>query len=56
MVGVTIIILTNSSQKPASGVPVGSGGSPDKREQVEKAKKNSIMRRFISYYQVSAGY
>jgi len=27
-----------------------------KREQVEKAKKNSIMRRFISYYQVSANY
>ena len=32
--------------------PANSGGSPDRRMQIEQAKKNSILRRFISYNEV----
>jgi len=49
VIAFTIIILANSRPAQAPVVPVSSGGSPDKSGQLEKARKNSIMRRFISY-------
>jgi hypothetical protein len=38
----------NTSTKHATQ----NSGSNDKKIQVEQAKKNSILRRFISYYDV----
>jgi hypothetical protein len=32
--------------------PAQSSGSGDKKMQIEQAKKNSILKRFISYYDV----
>jgi hypothetical protein len=47
---VTIMMLALPEQNPDVKKPASSGGaSYDKKTQEEQAKKNSILRRFISY-------
>ncbi len=50
----SIIVVTHPSKKTNTITPANSGSSYDKKIQVDKAKKNSIMRRFISYYDVNS--
>jgi hypothetical protein len=40
----------NINTKPATR----RSGSSDRRIQIEQAKKNSILKRFISYYDVNS--
>jgi len=53
----TVIILSAPTQandvQPSSG---GGGGSYEKKTQSEQAKKEFILRRFISYYPVHQPY
>jgi len=42
-----IILISDKEVKAEQAQPVNSGGS---NAQVEKAKQNSIKKRFISYY------
>ncbi|MBV9962115.1 MAG: hypothetical protein JO072_07680 [Parafilimonas sp.] len=48
-VTVTIVIIASSDEKSKIKNPQPAGASYDKKMQEEQAKKNSILRRFISY-------
>ena len=49
---VTAVILVHPEEKTNIKTPANSGGAPDRKIQIEQAKKNSILRRFISYTEV----
>jgi len=46
------IMALNPEQKPAAPQPSTGSSSPGRKVEVEKAKKNSVLRRFISYTDV----
>jgi hypothetical protein len=49
----TLVFLSNTAKKDTAVDPSPTSvGSHDRKIQVDQAKKNSILRRFISYYQV----
>jgi len=49
-----VVILASPTEKSdAQPSPNGGGGSYDKKGQTEQARKNYIIRRFISYYPVN---
>jgi len=52
----TAVVIMSTAAKKETAVPrpANSGGSYDKKMQIEQEKKNTILRRFISYYQVSS--
>jgi hypothetical protein len=53
----TAIVLTQPKEKTEIKKPACSGGaSYDKKVQIDQAKKNSILRRFISYTPVKEIY
>ena len=53
----TVIILSAPTQaNDVQPSPGGGGGSYDKKTQSEQTKKEFILRRFISYYQVRPSY
>jgi hypothetical protein len=53
----TAVVLTQPKEKTCIKKPATSGGaSYDKKVQMEQAKKNSILRRFISYTPVKEIY
>jgi len=49
---ITALVLMHPADAPTPKHAVQNSGSGDKKTQVEQAKKNSILRRFISYYDV----
>lgn len=53
---ITVIVLVQPNEKTCIKKPNPAGTSQDKNFQLEKDKKNSILRRFISYNQVKSFY
>jgi hypothetical protein len=53
---ITAIILVQPNEKTCIKKSNPAGTSQDKNLQFEKAQKNSILRRFISYNQVKNVY
>jgi len=51
---VSIIVVTQPSKKTKTVSPGSSGSSYEKKIQVDQAKKNSIIHRFISYYNINS--
>ncbi|MEP6514438.1 MAG: hypothetical protein ABJA79_11245 [Parafilimonas sp.] len=46
----TVIILASPAEKNNTQLPDSGGSSYEKKTEAEQAKKNYILRRFISYY------
>lgn len=49
----TVIVIAHPAEKVKAATPSVGGGASDKKVQTEQAKKNYILRRFISYAPVS---
>jgi hypothetical protein len=47
-----VLLIARPAEKANIKAPVKGSGSYDKKLQIDQAKKNTILRRFISYADV----